>query len=136
MRLMLFLGENPNTGTKGENASISFGTIVPDHVGDNYAFISSCRIVGGNLVIEFDAKPLNIDITTVSIGCVDTAMVWDDATKTLTGPASAQLTAMFGHTGSNTDNLCSAVAAVHSGPKRTIVNNSVPLVNTGVPVIN
>ena len=106
MELKVFVGENPNTGEKGTQGAgedVYFGTVVPDHIGENYAFIHQCAIVGGKLVIEVTEKPLNVDISSVTIGGVQTALTWDDATKSLSGTASAELVAIFDQVGGNSD---------------------------------
>ena len=108
MDLKVFVGENPNTGVKGVSSNgtnVYFGTVVPDHVGDNYAFIVSCRIISGKLSLVFDKKPTNLDITKVTIGGIDTAVTWDGATNTLGGTANQKLIDLFSIVGSNTDSV-------------------------------
>jgi len=108
MELKVFVGENPNTNVKGCSSAgtdVYFGTVVPDHVGENYAFIKSCEIVGGNLELVFDKKPTGVDITKVTIGGIDIPVTWDDATKKVSGAAGANLIAMFANVGGNTDSL-------------------------------
>lgn len=108
MELKLFVGENPNDGTKGAQGAgedVYFGTVIPDHIGDNYAFIHSCAIVGGKLIIGLDKQPTNLDITKVTIGGIDTAITWDAAKKELSGTADQKLVDLFSNIGGNTDSV-------------------------------
>ena len=108
MELKLFIGENRNNGDKGAQGAgenIYFGTVVPDHIGDNYAFIHSCAIIGGKLVLGMDKQPTNIDITKVTIGGIDTAVTWDGGKNEFTGTPNQKLIDMFSMVGGNTDSI-------------------------------
>jgi len=134
MNLKVFVGENPNTHVKGVSSmgtNIFFGTVVPDHVGDNYAFIISCRITNGKLSLVFDKKPTNLDITKVTIGGIDTPVTWDDATNTLSGTADAKLVSMFDRVGGNTDSMGDAPVAATPPPNNTTFVSAEVLVSSG-----
>jgi len=104
MELKLFVGKNPNTqetGNQGAGMPVYFGTVVPDHIGDNYAFIESCLITGGKLTLTMDKEP--IGVTEITIGGITTAVTY--ASGALTGTATPELTALFANVGSNTDSI-------------------------------
>jgi len=118
MELKIFIGENRNNGDKGVQSAgenIYFGTVVPDHIGDNYAFIHSCAIIGGKLVLGMDKQPTNIDTTKVTIGGIDTTLTWDGGKNEFTGTPNQKLIDLFSMVGGNTDSIGDVVPPVGGG---------------------
>ena len=102
VELKLIIGRDHDTGDTGAQGMGNenfYGTVIPDHIGDNYAFVKSAKLSGTTLELGVTAEPIGVD--KVIIAQEEIAVTY--ASGKLTGTVSQRIVDIFKKVNGNTD---------------------------------